>query len=321
MSEEPTPEAQAIALFPNMGMHRNAAFIASLHPLAIDYLRQAPVLAASFGYKANSRADRLYVASRVGGPIARGERLRNVMSAVQLATPLRKLTGFAVTPRLCTFIRELRDLAPSVLSQAIPEKSGAQRDWLASLDGYRARMRRNGGNPKRGFHWIARYAQHCEPGQAADIADFIHNHLSADIERWSFERMINEVQLWHDKLMSEQSVSKYGLSLKADTVIDLSDWPDHVEHEGFEFFKLSTPSMLMEEGRRMRHCVASYIPRVMNGGVHIYSIRHEMRRMATMEIVGRCAVQVKAFANKIPAKGVAKAADSFTTTFNPEAAA
>lgn len=320
MSEEVTPEIQAMGLFPNLGMHRNAAFIASLHPRAIDYLRQAPVIAASFGYKSASRADRLYVASRIGGPIERGEKLKVVMAAVQLALPLRKLEPFSVTPTLCAFIRDLRDLPPSVLSQAIPDKAGAQRDWLASLRGYRSRMRYNRGSEKRGFHWIARYGQRCAPGQAADIADFVHTHPSADIDRYSFERMENEVQLWHDRLASEQSATKYGIGLKMDTVIDLSDWPDHIEHNGFEFFKLSTPSMLMEEGRRMRHCVASYIPRVMNGGVHIYSIRHDMRRLATVEIVGTRAVQIKAFANKMPGKGVCNAADSFAKAHQPAVA-
>jgi hypothetical protein len=79
-------------------MHRNAEFVANLHPLAIDYLEQAPVLAASFGVKANSRADRLYIASRIGGPIERGERLKMVMASVGISTPLRKLKGYAIQP-------------------------------------------------------------------------------------------------------------------------------------------------------------------------------------------------------------------------------
>lgn len=321
MSEEQTVETQAASMFPNMGMHRNARFIASLHPRAIDYLHQAPILAASFGYKWESRADRLYVASRVGGPIERGEKLKVVMAAVQLAMPLRKLQPFAITPTLCSFVRDLRDLPPSVLSQAIPEKPGAQRDWLTSLSQYRYQMRSNRGSEKRGFHWIARHAQRCGKGQAGDIADFVHMHPSTDIDRWSFERMENEVQLWHDRLAADRSVAHLGIGITPGTVIDLSDWPDHAQHSGFEFFKLSTPSMMMEEGRRMRHCVASYIPRVMNGGVHIYSIRLDMRRMATLEIVGNRVAQIKAFANKIPAKGVIAAAASFAKTFNPEAAA
>lgn len=321
MSKQPSPEVQAISIYPNSGMHRNAAFIASLHPRAVDYLHQAPVIAASFGCKFSTRADRLYVASRIGGPIQRGEKLKVVMASVGLALPLRKLEPFVITPSLCGFIRDLHDLAPSALSQAIPDKPGAQREWLQALRDYRGRMRYNRGSEKRGFHWIARHAHRCAPTQAADIADFVYIHPSADIDRWSFERMENEVLLWHDRLASEQSTSKYGIGLKMDTVIDLSDWPEYIEHEGFEFFKLSTPSMIMEEGRRMRHCVASYIPFVMSGRTHLYSVRHEMRRLATAEIVGTRAVQIKAFANKAPANGVCNAVDSFAKAYQPGAAA
>ena len=321
MSEELTPAMRARALFPNQGMHRNAEFVANLHPLAIDYLEQAPVLAASFGVKANSRADRLYIASRIGGPIERGERLKMVMASVGISTPLRKVKGYAIQPYMSDFVRELNDLSPSTLSQVIPDRPHAQRKWLGALKTYRRRMRLNHSSPKAGFAWIAQHAHRCAEGEASDFADFVSRNKSVDITRWSFERMANEVQLWHDRLAGDSSLGKLGIGITPTTVIDLSDWPDHAAHGGFEFFKLSTPSMLMEEGRRMRHCVATYIPRVMNGGCHIYSIRIDMRRMATLEIVGQRAVQIKAFANKWPAKGVIDAADTFVRIHQPGAAA
>lgn len=318
MSEEPSAVARAIKLFPNQGMHRNAEFIASLHPRAIDYLEQAPVLAAAFGVKWNSRADRLYIASRIGGPIERGERLRTVMAAAGIHTPLRKLTGYAIQPYMSSFVRDLVDLDPSTLSQAIPEKGRAQRHWLASLRDWRTRMNARGKSHKLHFNWIARHAHRCEPGQASDFADFVGFHPSLDVSRWSFEHMANEVQLWHDRLAADRSVQGLGVGIRPDTVIDLSDWPDHAEVAGLEFFKLSTPSMLMEEGRRMRHCVATYIPMVMNGKCHIYSIRADLRRMATVEIIGSRVVQIKAFANKVPSKAVCEAANNFIRQHKPE---
>lgn len=318
--KEVSPAARAIKLFPNQGMHRNAEFIANLHPRAIDYLEQAPVLAASFGVKWNTKADRLYIASRIGGPIERGERLRSVMASVGIHTPLRKLKGYSIQPFMSLFVRELVDLDPSTLSQAIPEKPRAQRQWLSALRDWRYRLAQRGQSPKLHFNWIARHAHRCEDGQATDFADFVGFHPSLDVSRWSFEHMANEVQLWHDRLASERSVEGLGVGIRPDTVIDLSDWPDHAEVAGFEFFKLSTPSMLMEEGRRMRHCVATYIPQVMNGKCHIYSVRVGLRRMATVEIVGKRAVQIKAFANKVPSKAVCEAADKFILLHKPEAA-
>lgn len=315
--ETPPPETLARALFPNKGMHGNAAFIASLHPRAIEYLQQAPVLAAAFGVKSNTRADRLFIAMRVGGPIERGERLRSVMASVQIATPLRKLCGYAISPFMSTFVRELGDLDSSTLSQCIPDKPRAQREWLASLRDYRSRMRVRGQSPRRGFSWIARYAHRCDEGQAADFGDFVGYHPSIEIDRWSFERMSNEVELWHDRLNADSSLKEYGGMLSPTTVIDLSGWPDHAEVGGFEFFKLSTPAMLLEEGRRMRHCVASYIPQVMSGQSHIFSVRADMRRMATLQIRGRHVVQLKAFANKLPIKAVESAATQFALQHSP----
>lgn len=316
-NEQTSVAAQARAIFPNQGMHRNAEFIAALHPRAIDYLTQAPILAASFGVKSNTRADRLYIAMRIGGPIQRGERLRTVMAAVGIATPLRKLHGFAISPLMTRFVRELADLSPSTLSQVIPDNPGEQREWVKTLKDYRKQMEWRNHSPRRSFHWVARHAHQFERGQAKDFADFVVFNPAVDIDRWSYERMLNEVTLWHDRLATEQSVKQYGIGLTASTVIDLSDWPDHVETRHFEYFKLSTPYMLMEEGRRMRHCVSSYVREVMNGQCHIYSMRADMRRVATVEIVGGKVVQIKGFGNKTPAQSVIDAARKFARDYNP----
>lgn len=315
---EPTNRERVCKLYPNQGMHAGAMFIADLHPHAIDYLEQAPVLAAAFGAKRNTLADRLYIASRIGGPIQRGEKLRVVMAAAGIPRPLRKLKGSAIMPFMMEFVRALNDIDSSTLAQVIPEKAGAQQAWLRSLRDYRQRLRICRVSLRLGFTWMSRHAHLCEKGQSSDIADFIAAHPGADFERYSFERMTNEVTLWHDRLAADRDLKQYGSIIKPDTVIDLSEWPDHAEFKGFEFFKLATPSMLMEEGRRMRHCVASYIPRVMAGQCHVYSVRHEMRRMATMEIVGGQLVQLKAFANRMPSAGVSTAANHFVREHKPK---
>lgn len=315
---EPTVHQRACALYPNQGMHAGAMFIADLHPQAIDYLEQAPVLAASFGAKRNVRADRLYIASRIGGPIQRGEKLRVVLAAAGIPRPLRKLKGSAIMPFMMEFVRALNDIDSSTLAQVIPEKPGAQQAWLRSLRDYRERLRIRRVSQRLGFTWMSRHAHLCEKGQSSDIADFIASHPSADIDRWSFERMNNEVTLWHDRLAADRDLKKYGSIIMPDTVIDLSDWPDHADIDGFEFLKLATPSMLMEEGRRMRHCVASYIPRVMAGDCHIYSVRREMRRMATMEIVSGRVVQLKGHSNRLPSNTIARAANSFLRQHAPK---
>lgn len=307
-------------LYSNQGLHMNAQFIADLHPRAIDYLETAPVIATALAHRHNrhTRADRLLVAQRITGPISRGEKLRVVMDALQLPYPLRKLRGTALCPYVNEFIRDTAALNPSTLSQAIPERVGKQREWLTSINDWRHRMKVRGTSLRLGFEWIAMNAQHCAKGDAGDIADFVTGNAGVSFERWTYQRMMTEVSLWHDRLATDRSMGKYGFGITPSTVIDLSDWPDHAMVGDFEFFKLSTPAMLIEEGARMRHCVASYIPDVMKGDAHIFSIRQKMRRMATLEIRGSAVRQLKAFANKPPIKVVEAAAWLFAAEASPD---
>lgn len=300
-------------------MWPNALFIASLHDNAIDYLEQAPVLACSFGVKANTKADRLYIAMRVGGPIQRGERLRNVMASVGLPTPLRKLKGSAITPYASTFIRDTTIIPSSTLAQSIPDRPGEQKRWLRSIRDWRAhiRNRTTWGSPKMGFVWLATNAQHFEEYEAGHILDFIISTKPADWERWSLARMRNEIELWQDRMVAEKDVNKLGAGITLDTEIDLSDWPDFQSVGGYDMVKLATPRMIMEEGRKMRHCVSSYIPDVISGRTHLFSVRQDNRRVATAQITMGRVVQIKAFANKVPPKAAVSAADQFAKDTRP----
>lgn len=310
--------ARISKLYSNQGLHKNAQFIADLHPRAIEYLEQAPVLALAFGVRRNTNTDRLWVASNIGGAIIRGEKLRVVMDRAMLPYPLRKLRGTALSPYSWEFIRETAHINPSTLSQVIPDKVGKQREWLRSLHDWQMRMKMRHASPRTGFAWIIMNAQHCAKGEASDFADFVFANPGTVIDRWTYERMTTEVSLWHDRLATNRSLKEYGMGITPTTVIDLSDWPDHTVVGDYEFFKLSTPAMLIEEGARMRHCVASYIPDVMSGQSHIFSIRQNMRRMATLQVRGPAIAQMKAFANKQPLKVVEAAAWLFVSTACPE---
>ena len=312
LAEDNPTLSRARKIYGNQGMHGAATFIASLHPNAVEYLEQAPVLACAFGVKYNTRADRLYVAMRCGGPIERGEKLRNVMASVGLPYQLRKLAGSAITPYVSTFIRETAAIPPSTLAQCIPDKSGDQRKWLKAIRDWRHRAAmRTWMSPKTGFVWLAANARHFDEGEAGDFVDFLANNKAPDFDRWSLQRMRNEVELWHDRINAETALKRGMVGVSLDTIIDLSDWPDHTELDGYEFFKLSSPRMIMDEGRRMRHCVASYVKDVMNGQTHLFSVRQEMRRVATVQIMGKRVVQIKSFANKMPPIAAVKAADKF----------
>lgn len=303
--------ATAATLFPNQGLHRSAVFLAKLHPLAIEYLEAAPVLACALAFKKSSRADKLYVASRVGGPISRGEPLKKVMKALGLAYPLRRLKAYALSPGKAELLRKMSACNPSSIANAMPEKPKAQRDWLKQLDAFRKRFVNYGGvNSDLPLEWAMKVMPgSCDNArEAADVADYLRQHIVPQLDQWSWPRAKMETELWHDQLRCDQSLPP---GFKPDTVIDLSDWPDVWEGEEYEFFKLATPSMIWAEGRAMRHCVASYVPRVVNGNCSLYSIRKDMKRVATFELVdGKC-VQLRGFANAKAPSIVAQAIGVF----------
>jgi len=303
---------RARKLFPNQGLHPQAEFIAKLHPLAIDYLTQAPVLACALGAAQSTRSDHLYVAMRVGGPIERGERLRNVMAAVQLPTPLRRLQGFALSPNCRPTIYRLAQMDPSPLALAIPGKPGAQRTWLSRLGTWHEVQNRRVQVASLPFAWAAReISRHLpEASEVAAVVDFLVSNPGN--ERWSWDKAMSETQLWHDRLATEKQMLVLGGGIQASTVVDFSDLPEEWRQEGLQFVKLSTPAAVIEEGRMMRHCVASYLRDIIDGRCSIYSIRNQERRLATLEFSKVTGIrQLAGFANGKPAAFVYKAAQRF----------
>jgi PcfJ-like protein len=82
---------------------------------------------------------------------------------------------------------------------------------------------------------------------------------------------------------------------------------------GYRFMPLLTPDGLMEEGEKMRNCVASYIHKASSGACLIYSIQRGGQRLATMEIaprrLGPAIVQLLAAGNAAAHNDVWKAAN------------
>lgn len=299
-------------LFPNQGLHNNAEFIASLHPNAIDYLTQAPVLACAMGAKLSTRADRLFIGSRLGGPIERGEKLRSVMASVGLPQPLRQILPFALSPGARATIFRLAQIPPSPLALMIPAQPGKQRNWLSNLKVWTGVFIRRGVMVEQ-FDWAAREISRSDArsNEVSTVADFLISNRAIFNPRWSWDRAMTEAELWHDRLASERNLSQLGGGIRPDTQIDWSDGPLEESVDGFTFVKLITPLALLNEGRRMRHCVASYIPDVINGICSIYSVRQGERRLATLEIAGSEMRQLKGFANAAPAKEVKQAVARF----------
>lgn len=274
----------AEALFANQGMHKVArAFVAS-HPRAIQYLTQAPVLAMTASPKTMGHRLHSFYQMRIVGPCDRGELLKDVMAVFHLPFPLRRLSGYACEPSLDHVIRSLCRLDPAVLGRIVPEKPGAQRQWMRNLGGWIDRASRRQRLDRLRFEWaaVALSGAKIKKQVAMDLCDFATEPTAPFNEAWGLKRATEEMARWHARLTVERALKDS--PIEPETVMDFSRHPDVASVNGFAFIALRTPLSLAEEGAAMRHCVGSYITDVMNGRCSIISIKRGGERVATMEI-------------------------------------
>lgn len=299
---------KAIAMFPNQGLHDAAAAFAITHARAVQYLEQAPALvfAAAAGGAGVRRTNALYLQYKLVPLCERGAPLKTVMRTFDVPAPLRRLKATALFPRHGPAVLAMAKLDPALLGRVVPEKPGAQKKWLSAVAEWRARLARRQRSPDTRFAWavenIALAGKSARDiGTVADFAIQEREHFN---EAWRWARAEEEATLWHDRLTFEMMLR--GTPFHADSVIDAGFHPDQTEHIGFVFTALRTPRQIGEEGRAMRHCVASYIPNVIRGSSHIISIMRGGQRVATLELSKAWSVQ--------QLKGRFNAAPSPTTT-------
>lgn len=312
---------RAVALFPNQGLHVAATLLASLHPRAIDYLEQAPVLAlaASFGVKLDRKRDRAYVAMNFLPVVNDGRRLRDAMAAFRVAYPLRAVSGNALRPGVWNVLQAITKLVdPSSISQAIPSEPTKHLHWLGGLEALWATLNRRGVSDPSMLRWamlalsrrnLLEYAHGTDPAQ---IADFLICNRETFNPRWTWERIVRETAQWHEALANAQidqiNDGKY------DAEVDYGLFPDEASVGGYEFHALRSLRALIVEGKAMHHCVASYYRDIQSGRCRIYSVRKDGRRVATAEVSAHPTIriaQLKGVCNAAPAKAVRAASDRF----------
>lgn len=299
----------AVALFGNQGMHAAARAFGLAHERAAQYLAQAPVMVFAAGVGADQRTSALYMQHRLRSQCEQGVSLKVMMRGFGYPLPLRRLKASALIPSVAPALPWLAKTSPSVLGRVIPEKTTAQRKWLSELCSWIIHFKRHGTLPsQQHFDWMAeRLAVHApEKGVGGDIADFMIA-ASRDVGYahfnivWSWARAREEMTLWHDRLTCDRML--LGTPFGRETTIDLGFHPDNLAAMNFEFIALRTPSDIAQEGAAMKHCVASYIPRVIAGDCHIVSIRKNGERAATLELSRAWDVrQLKRRFNRPPSK-------------------
>lgn len=170
-------KAAAERLFPGgrVRLREVAVVIATCHPYALDYLKQAPVLAAlawaasedqpiRFGHPHVGKQLLHRVASVFAHQCQRGFKLRKLLEfylhAANMAinplvaaneTPhvgalqIRALKGAGMRTSYVPIVLELARLNPSMLAQIIPDKANKQEAWLRFMAAWHSQMMRRFG--------------------------------------------------------------------------------------------------------------------------------------------------------------------------------
>lgn len=280
-----TNGALASSLFPRH-LGRHAATVAALHPYAIDYIRQAPIIV---------------ICDHTNGPwrpwaahsnaFENGHKLRDLLDALNIPHPLRALKGMAFS---CGWeigsIRELRRFEPHVLSQIIPRTASEQANWIELLylwhSHYTARA---GARDDPHFEWAAMaLAGRRGWTDVATVADWLIAHPDIEPDRpWAWAE--EQAREWHNvrqhAAQGDRFLMDHGISY--DQEIDYAPFLNHIQLGEYTLAALRSGKALAEEGRAMHHCVGSYARDVIEGKSRIYSIRNrENERVATMELRG-----------------------------------
>lgn len=331
--------ARAVRLYVNQALHPAATLIAALHPRAVEYLEQAPILAlaATYGGKIEKKQERAFVAMNFAPLMDRGVKLRDLMTTYRVAYQLRAVSGNAIRPGAWTVLQRITELVdPSSIAQAIPADPTKHMFWLNDLVELWAILERRMAFRRELLGPVLRWAMFAiaraksgkrfpkdevyrdlpargpDTATPGEIADFLIAEQARFNPRWSWERMIQETRDWHEAIQNAQ-LDKADDG-RMDVEIDYGAFPAEATVDGFDFHALRSLRALIIEGRAMHHCVSSYYPDVVAGRCRIYSIRKDGKRIATAELLAfpnARAVQVKGVCNVHPGADAVKAADRF----------
>lgn len=290
--------ARASKAVPNGQLTWLAALAAKQHPFAIEYIEQAPVLvlAATFGKPLRrplSNDQMAYIASRFRR--IEGMKLKDAMKEFHLPYPLRKLRSTAIAAAYAEVIWGLRNVSPSALSQAIPDKVKHQQAWLKALTSVRGRAKMRGVTlPDGAMHWfvsalgVAVRQSKASSGLASNAADLVDLFVSGRFNQsWTFEEAETAHRLWAADVAKRNSlksfVATYGVDL--DHEVDFAPQPnDSIVIEGMDVVPLRSGEALITEGALMRHCVSTYMRDILAARSCIYSIQKDGKRVATLEL-------------------------------------
>lgn len=170
------------------------------------------------------------------------------------------------------------------------------------------------------IHFFARYHDEMDKTTLGEVLDFVSWKLTNDPDfRFKGRTASSVVKLtneWHT-LMQKAKLGKYVEWAGC----GISDWRHETKNEIWIMTELLNNRELINEGRKQKHCVYSYVQRCAEGGSHIFSLRGHSKMLSgvqedgkpifsplnetsrtTVELQGRHVVQIRGHLNQLPSK-------------------
>lgn len=307
---------KAIQLFPHKDMHQPATLLAALHPYALDYIKTAPVLVLIIanGKVKLRKQDHSDIAKTCASKF--NGKLRDVMASVNIAYPLRKISSLVIRSSMLETIKVLSTLRKETLDDFIPPPE-QQDKWLRIIAAWHDLMHRRFNDRSLLLDWAVKnyhprnidYSNHGNRGYHgtggwtavlndvttfADYAGTMHQQGRFNLD-WNLRTVARDCAAWHDQLARAGQEQRFFLENGMDweCPIDYTPFPLDFESDGFKFTALRSGKDLFDDGREMRHCVASYSRQVIEGKARIYSMAEieTGSKVATVEF-GQSTVRV-----------------------------
>jgi hypothetical protein len=312
--------------------------IAALHPFAVDYIKQAPVLVVALAQDKDLaiKKERLRVANQFIIACSKQPRLADMMSGCGVAPQLRGLSAQALRKGDWHILKRLSAIPPSTLAQSVPQLASNQRVWLDSLDNWVKHMGRHFHEPDLYFCWAVvafrDFGAHITPVEISDIADFVGNNRTSFNEKWTLQQAKAACDRWHTEVARKLTEAEFLATYRIGWCepIDYAPLPSRAEIDGFEFIALRTGEQIFIEGHKMHNCLSTYTGRVLKGQSRLFSIRRDSRRVATLELHSNSTLtapnqiyflgQLRGPCNTEPSVEISRAANSFLDKVNKQIA-
>ncbi len=205
----------AVGLFNDPDLAVPATVIAALHPFAVEYIKQAPVLVVALAQDKDLaiKKERLRVANQFIIACSKQPRLADVMSGCGVAPQLRGLSAQALCKGDWHILKRLSTIPPSTLAQSVPKPATEQRIWLNSLDNWVKHMGRYFHEPDLYFGWAVvtfrDFGAHITPVEIRDIADFAGNNRTSFNEKWTLLQAKAACNRWHAEVARKSTEAEF----------------------------------------------------------------------------------------------------------------